>query len=64
MEDRNFFALAAHINKLVSDYQAGLHKHHIYATEYDKALEQYKITKKQWIAEINKRSKARQQSSR
>jgi hypothetical protein len=64
MEDKNFFALADHINKLVSNYQSGQFKHHQYVAEYDKVLEQYKITKKQWVAEINKRSKARQQASR
>lgn len=61
MEDRNFFAIADHLNVLVAQYQSGQLKHYYYVSEYDKVLEQYRITKKQWIAEINKRSSVRRQ---
>ena len=64
MDDKTFFALAAHINKLVANYQAGVHKHHVYVSEYDKLLENHGVTKKQWVHEIQKRSKAKLQSVR
>jgi hypothetical protein len=64
MDDKTFFALAAHINKLVTGYQSGVHKHHIYVAEYDKLLENHGVTKKQWVDEIKKRSKAKLQSVR
>lgn len=64
MDDKTFFALAAHINKLVSAYQAGATKHHVFAAEYDKLIENHGTTKKQWVAEIQKRTRAKLQSPR
>jgi len=63
MEDKTFYALAFTINKLVTDYQSGALKHHQYVGAYDKTLEQYRISKRQWVAEINRRSLAKQQAT-
>lgn len=64
MDDKTFFAVATLINKLVAGYQAGAHKHHVYVAEYDKVLENYGVTKRQWVNEIKKRSRAKLQSPR
>lgn len=64
MEDSKFYALAAQLNKITYQYQLpagtpGHLKHHQYVVEYDKTLEVNGITKKQFIAEVNRRAKER-----
>lgn len=64
MDDNKFSLIVGMINKITAQYQLpngspGHLKHHQYADEYDKIFEKNRLTKKEFIEEINRRIAAR-----
>lgn len=55
MDDTKLYALATKLNNLTTSYMNGTLKHMQYVHEYEKVLEANCITKKQLIAELEKR---------
>lgn len=58
IDDNTLHAIASKLNSLTQQYTNGQLKHMNYVDQYDKVLEQYRITKRDLVGAIAKRNSA------